>query len=634
MGNLAQQLNKQTLGMAKGIFSLPATVPQLGGGYGTDPTLTIPGYRPGGQDGLNQYAKGGLIKGPGTGTSDSITAELPVDGAIIPAHIVELYGQDYFDKLEAAVPNAGGDKQKITAKVSTDEYQLSPEAVAFWGADVINKLIGAENEGAESDMPAYAEGGIVETELQQRLANPETLARSAEQTQGLRAKLDAPAPTLGLRDRMGMPPVETPPTLQQRMPLAQANMQAQNQVMRNDGFTGNLNGQQRPSLARVATQVMPRALAANAVDAGSIANAANDFVTQHEYQHPEYKDKLQAMFPRFAEGGIVEEQKFDDAGIPVLDNITNNVKSLGNAVLAPIRAVGNASRVDPNAMRIQQKPSPAPSLSGVVRANSSVPSLAQASQADSVLASNPQPTSAGVTKPQSLANSFGMEPTADGLGRPRTFQDVTANRMDNDARNAWIAQNAAKEDVLAAQQPPSLQGALGPTQTGSFLADRGKMMQQNEEANRQQRVADEIQYRNYGHVFSNPQYNDVLPDSERLGAKSLAAISEKEADRKAGSTAAAAENQREYDKMNQTKEIEQAKLKAPKIGALKMDDGSIGTYQESGEGAVNQIQQQQALSNAQKLHDYYEQNQNATISSEHLSELKKWLPYLTVSTKK
>jgi len=106
-----------------------------------------------------------------------------------------------------------------------------------------------------------------------------------------------------------------------------------------------------------------------------------------------------------------------------------------------------------------------------------------------------------------VQHELGYEPTPDGRGRARTPQDVIENKMNAEYQNKWTTANAAREDTIAASSPPVL------SQDEKFLVTRGKMLQQNEEANRQQRVADEIQQRN-GFKTSVPQYNDVAANSE------------------------------------------------------------------------------------------------------------------------
>ena len=158
---LAGAFNSQNIRLGNSLYHLPHTFTGFGG-------MDIP-------DNEGAYAKGGIIKGKGTGTSDSIGAKLPVGGAIIPADVVKMYGKAYFDKMEAAAPKAKGAREKVEAKVSNGEFRLSPEAVKFWGQEAINNIINSDNENTEQpgmmdeaeSMPpklglqGYAQGGVV-----------------------------------------------------------------------------------------------------------------------------------------------------------------------------------------------------------------------------------------------------------------------------------------------------------------------------------------------------------------------------------------------------------------------------------------------------------------------------------------
>lgn len=56
----------------------------------------IPGKQP------YEKAGGGMIRGPGTSTSDSIPARLSDGEYVIPAAVVNALGKEFFDKLLAA----------------------------------------------------------------------------------------------------------------------------------------------------------------------------------------------------------------------------------------------------------------------------------------------------------------------------------------------------------------------------------------------------------------------------------------------------------------------------------------------------------------------------------------------------
>lgn len=155
--NLANRLNEHSYLQHKGMNSFETTFTP----FGTPAVRRDP----------EGYAEGGIIQGPGTGTSDSIPAKLPVDSAIIPKDKVDALGIDFLNKLEAAAPKAQDAQPQVDANVSNGEFHLSKEAVAYWGKDFVNKLIDNEsaeatpdNEQAEAGLgvKGYKEGAIIE----------------------------------------------------------------------------------------------------------------------------------------------------------------------------------------------------------------------------------------------------------------------------------------------------------------------------------------------------------------------------------------------------------------------------------------------------------------------------------------
>ncbi|MFA5925242.1 MAG: hypothetical protein WC856_28885, partial [Methylococcaceae bacterium] len=115
------------------------------------------GYCKGGK--VKGYMDGGLIEGPGTGTSDSIPANLPVDGFVIPADVVAFYGPEFFERLNAmADPESMAEdsmegQEEVPAKVSNGEVFMTPAAVQAFGADNFNKLIeSVTGQGAQPEM--------------------------------------------------------------------------------------------------------------------------------------------------------------------------------------------------------------------------------------------------------------------------------------------------------------------------------------------------------------------------------------------------------------------------------------------------------------------------------------------------
>lgn len=98
---------------------------------------------------------GGIIRGPGTGTSDSIEAEMDEGTYIMPADSTQALGFNPIARL-------AGQKQKV--RVSNGETEITPEQVHDIGAmvlDVVKTLTHVPTPEQEPE-GAYAEGGLVE----------------------------------------------------------------------------------------------------------------------------------------------------------------------------------------------------------------------------------------------------------------------------------------------------------------------------------------------------------------------------------------------------------------------------------------------------------------------------------------
>lgn len=102
---------------------------------------------------------GGIIRGPGTGTSDSIEAEMDEGTYIMPADSTQALGFNPIARL-------AGQKQKV--RVSNGETEITPEQVHDIGAmvlDVVKTLTHVPTPEQEPE-GAYAEGGLVEDTIE------------------------------------------------------------------------------------------------------------------------------------------------------------------------------------------------------------------------------------------------------------------------------------------------------------------------------------------------------------------------------------------------------------------------------------------------------------------------------------
>ena len=102
--------------------------------------------------------KGGKIKGPGTGTSDSIKTEVPKGGYIMPADSTEQVGEKTLGELGKPVP----------VNLSNGEYQMPPEQVHAVGAQVLDQMkdathtpVAAQGFNPQEGELYFADGGLI-----------------------------------------------------------------------------------------------------------------------------------------------------------------------------------------------------------------------------------------------------------------------------------------------------------------------------------------------------------------------------------------------------------------------------------------------------------------------------------------
>ena len=76
------------------------------------------------------YRGGGMVRGPGTGTSDDVKKTVPAGSYIMPADTTEQLGADALGELGKPVPVA----------LSNGEYQMPPEQVHAVGVETLNQI--------------------------------------------------------------------------------------------------------------------------------------------------------------------------------------------------------------------------------------------------------------------------------------------------------------------------------------------------------------------------------------------------------------------------------------------------------------------------------------------------------------
>lgn len=107
----------------------PAAAPKLAGGALQNAANALRNRRTQ-IDEAAGYANGGMVRGPGTGTSDDIETEIPAGSYIMPADTTRKVGAEALGELGKPVPVA----------LSNGEYQMPPEQVHAVGVETLNQI--------------------------------------------------------------------------------------------------------------------------------------------------------------------------------------------------------------------------------------------------------------------------------------------------------------------------------------------------------------------------------------------------------------------------------------------------------------------------------------------------------------
>lgn len=138
------------------------------------------------------FKPGGLIRGPGTGTSDSIETEKEPGTFIMPADSTEAIGPDALEDMGETVP----------VRLSNGEFEVPPEQVQALGEAVLTVMRNATHQPAGEAQKAptsngfapaqhFASGGVVKDEEKQRME------RNAQPQQGQRGYFPNNSPDAG-----------------------------------------------------------------------------------------------------------------------------------------------------------------------------------------------------------------------------------------------------------------------------------------------------------------------------------------------------------------------------------------------------------------------------------------------------
>lgn len=107
----------------------PAAAPKPAGGLAQNAANALSNRRKQ-IDEAAGYANGGMVRGPGTGTSDDIETEIPAGSYIMPADTTRKVGAEALGELGKPVPVA----------LSNGEYQMPPEQVHAVGVETLNQI--------------------------------------------------------------------------------------------------------------------------------------------------------------------------------------------------------------------------------------------------------------------------------------------------------------------------------------------------------------------------------------------------------------------------------------------------------------------------------------------------------------
>lgn len=139
------------------------------------------GLKNGGMVKPHGFKAGGLIRGPGTGTSDSIETEKRPGTFIMPADSTQAIGPEALEELgeeaESMEGQGGEAGEAVPVRLSNGEFEFPPEQVQALGEAVLTVMRDATHEQAEDGpkgMPKaagfaprqfFADGGPVETDV-------------------------------------------------------------------------------------------------------------------------------------------------------------------------------------------------------------------------------------------------------------------------------------------------------------------------------------------------------------------------------------------------------------------------------------------------------------------------------------
>lgn len=158
------------------------------------------------------FKAGGLIRGPGTGTSDSIKTEKRPGTFIMPADSTQAIGPEALEELGESEEMG---EEAVPVRLSNGEFEFTPEEVQALGEAVLTVMRDATHERADGQQKAmpkaagfaphaetggprqfFADGGVVDDEQKKRLANQTAMYVAGAQEAAANRPPEPPAPTM------------------------------------------------------------------------------------------------------------------------------------------------------------------------------------------------------------------------------------------------------------------------------------------------------------------------------------------------------------------------------------------------------------------------------------------------------
>lgn len=182
----------------------PASPDMLGTGAAANAGRLLAG-RQAQIDKASDYANGGMVKGPGTGTSDDIEATVPEGSYVMPADSTKQIGGANLDAMGKGAP--------VDVNLSNGEQVMPPEQVHAVGVQTLNQMKDATHSAPGVDggagrgfapktqAPAqageffFADGGVVSDEERKRRAQAQAGYDQNPSIRGAQAAADTTAQT-------------------------------------------------------------------------------------------------------------------------------------------------------------------------------------------------------------------------------------------------------------------------------------------------------------------------------------------------------------------------------------------------------------------------------------------------------